>query len=84
MIVDDSAIIRRKIERCNDADEFKVIAVATNGREALDLFKLTRPEVVTMDLTMPEMDGIQCIPICRISTSLFTEYLHPHYVTYTT
>ncbi|HSC67128.1 MAG TPA: response regulator [Cellvibrio sp.] len=61
MIVDDSNIIRRKIERCNDSDKFRVVASATNGKEALELFKSTRPQVVTMDLTMPEMDGITCI-----------------------
>jgi two-component system, chemotaxis family, chemotaxis protein CheY len=61
MIVDDSNIIRRKIERCNDSDKFEVVAVAVNGVEALAMFKLIRPQVVTMDLTMPEMDGIACI-----------------------
>ena len=61
MIVDDSNIIRRKIERCNDSDKFHVVASAANGAEALELFQQTRPQVVTMDLTMPEMDGIACI-----------------------
>lgn len=61
MIVDDSNIIRRKIERCNDSDKFQVVASAANGAEALALFEQQRPKVVTMDLTMPEMDGIACI-----------------------
>lgn len=61
MIVDDSTIIRRKIERCNDSHKFRVVAAAANGAEALQLFKQTHPKVVTMDLTMPEMDGIDCI-----------------------
>jgi len=61
MIVDDSNIIRRKIERCNDSDKFNVVAAAANGAEAIELFKAKRPQVVTMDLTMPEMDGIACI-----------------------
>ena len=34
---------------------------ARNGREAVELFRRTRPDVVTMDLTMPEMDGIDCV-----------------------
>ncbi len=58
MIVDDSNIIRRKIERCNDSEKFHVIAMAANGAEALERFVAVRPQVVTMDLTMPEMDGI--------------------------
>jgi two-component system, chemotaxis family, chemotaxis protein CheY len=61
MVVDDSTIIRRKIERCNDSDKFNVVASATNGAGALELFQKVRPQVVTMDLTMPEMDGIACI-----------------------
>jgi len=61
MIVDDSNIIRRKIERCNDSELFNVVATAANGVEALDFFQKTKPQVVTMDLTMPQMDGIACI-----------------------
>ena len=61
MIVDDSNIIRRKIERCHDSEKFNVVASAANGAQALELFKSLRPQVVTMDLTMPEMDGIACI-----------------------
>lgn len=61
MIVDDSNIIRRKIERCDHSEKFHVVASAANGIEALELFAKTRPQVVTMDLTMPEMDGIACI-----------------------
>lgn len=61
MIVDDSNIIRRKIERGNDTNKFQVVAVAANGIEAIELFVVLRPDVVTMDLTMPEMDGIACI-----------------------
>jgi two-component system chemotaxis response regulator CheY len=61
MIVDDSNIIRRKIERCNNTDQFTVVASAANGAQALELFEERRPQVVTMDLTMPEMDGVACI-----------------------
>lgn len=61
MVVDDSPIIRRTIERCNDSDQFRVVASAANGLQALELFKKTRPQLITMDLTMPEMDGVACI-----------------------
>ena len=50
MIVDDSNIIRRKIERCNDSDKFTVVGSASNGAEALTIFSVTKPKVVTMDL----------------------------------
>ncbi len=62
MVVDDSNIIRRKIERCNaGSNKFEVVATAENGLQAVEVFKDVQPDVVTMDLTMPEMDGIECI-----------------------
>lgn len=61
MVVDDSNIIRNRISRIYNADEFELVAAATNGKEALDLFKIHKPNVVTMDLTMPQMDGLECI-----------------------
>jgi len=61
MIVDDSNIIRRRIERSQQIARLEVVGAACNGREAVDLFRRTQPDVVTMDLTMPEMDGIECV-----------------------
>lgn len=61
MIVDDSNIIRRQIERCGDKEQMQIVAKAENGLEALELYQSRRPDLVTMDLTMPVMDGIQCV-----------------------
>ena len=61
MIVDDSNIMRRRIERSQQFEELRVVGTAANGEEAIELFKKTDPDVVTMDLTMPRMDGIECI-----------------------
>ena len=61
MIVDDSNIMRRRIERSQNFDELELVGTAGNGLEALELFKRTDPDVVTMDITMPQMDGIECI-----------------------
>jgi two-component system, chemotaxis family, chemotaxis protein CheY len=62
MIVDDSNIIRNRIERCNQHTlRFTVVASASNGLEAVELFRATKPDVVTMDLTMPKMNGVECI-----------------------
>jgi len=61
MIVDDSNIMRRRIERSQQFEELQVVGTAANGEEAIELFKKTDPDVVTMDLTMPRMDGIECI-----------------------
>ena len=61
LIVDDSNIMRRRIERSQQFDELQVVGTAGNGLEALEMFRKTDPDVVTMDLTMPQMDGIECI-----------------------
>jgi two-component system, chemotaxis family, chemotaxis protein CheY len=61
LIVDDSSTVRRSIERHILSDRVTEIYQAANGREALELFERYRPEFVTMDLTMPEMDGLTCI-----------------------
>lgn len=61
LIVDDSNVIRRRIERSQQVDRLQVVGLAGNGLEALELFRQTDPDVVTMDITMPQMDGIECV-----------------------
>lgn len=61
MIVDDSNIIRNRIERTLTGSEIDIVATATNGVEALAKFAEHQPDLITMDLTMPEMDGLECI-----------------------
>jgi two-component system chemotaxis response regulator CheY len=61
LIVDDSNIMRRRIERSQQFDELQVVGAASNGVEAIEMFRRTDPDLVTMDLTMPQMDGIECI-----------------------
>jgi two-component system, chemotaxis family, chemotaxis protein CheY len=65
MIVDDSNIIRSKITRTLSKHHMEVVATAANGEDAVQLFTETRPDVVTMDLTMPRMDGLACIRALR-------------------
>ena len=64
LIVDDSNMIRTRISRVVQSGGIKGVVLAglaRNGLEAVRLARTTRPDVVTMDLTMPEMDGIECI-----------------------
>lgn len=61
MICDDSNIIRRKIERELKIDRLQVVSTASNGRLAVEAFRKEPTDVVTMDITMPEMDGIECV-----------------------
>lgn len=65
MIVDDSNIIRSKINRTLSQHNMEVVASASNGEDAVKLFTTHRPDVVTMDLTMPRMDGLECIRALR-------------------
>ena len=60
MIVDDSLIIRNKINR-SLLTQFSKIIRANNGKQALDAVLLERPNIITMDLTMPEMGGVEAI-----------------------
>jgi two-component system chemotaxis response regulator CheY len=61
MIVDDSNVIRRRIERCQQQASLEVVGLASNGVEAVEVFRRMDPDIVTMDITMPQMDGIECV-----------------------
>jgi len=61
LVVDDSNIIRRKISRSCNTESFDIVGTAENGVEAINQFVRLKPQVMTMDLTMPEMDGINCV-----------------------
>lgn len=61
MIVDDSNIIRKRIERTFDKNQLELVAVAVDGADAIEKCKQFSPDVVTMDLTMPNVDGLECI-----------------------
>jgi two-component system chemotaxis response regulator CheY len=61
LIVDDSNIIRRRIERSQRLPRLQVVGTARDGREAVERFIETDPDVVTMDITMPHMNGIECV-----------------------
>jgi len=63
LIVDDSNIIRRALERSLQDFGFTEIHTAQNGRHAMELFEIHQPDVVTMDITMPEMDGLSCVQL---------------------
>jgi two-component system chemotaxis response regulator CheY len=60
LIVDDSNIIRRLIQR-EIGEGNHVIRMAADGVEALKVFDEFHPEIVTMDITMPNMDGLSCV-----------------------
>jgi DNA-binding NarL/FixJ family response regulator len=59
LCADDHPLVRKGIASilANEADT-KLVAEASNGREAVDLFRLHRPDVTLLDLRMPELDGV--------------------------
>lgn len=61
LIVDDSLIIRKKISKILENLGHEVVFDATNGQEAIDAYKNYKPDLVTMDITMPDMDGITAV-----------------------
>lgn len=61
LIVDDSLVVRNAVARCAAASAIHDVARAENGEEAIALFDALRPELVTMDLTMPKLDGLAAI-----------------------
>jgi len=64
LIVDDSSFIRRRMAEILSASEgIEVIGSASNGKEAINLVEKIRPDVVTMDIEMPVMDGITAVRI---------------------
>ena len=58
MIVDDSSIIRQLIQNYLKTYNIEVVGKAADGKTALEMFRKIDPDIVTMDITMPEMDGI--------------------------
>lgn len=61
MIVDDSHMARTVLKDLLERNGYSVIAEATNGREAVEIFHDNFPDLITLDITMPEMDGVECL-----------------------
>src|SRR5690349_16567004 len=59
LVVDDSALMRRVITGLLEQDPaIRVVGTARNGREAIELVQELRPDIITMDVRMPVMDGL--------------------------
>ena len=61
LIVDDAAFMRMMIKDIMTKNGYEVVGEAANGAEAVAKYKELQPDVVTMDITMPEVDGIQAL-----------------------
>ncbi|AGK55396.1 response regulator [Bacillus sp. 1NLA3E] len=65
LIVDDAAFMRMMLKDILKKNEIEVIGEAVNGTEALEKYIELQPDVVTMDITMPEKDGITAVKEIR-------------------
>ena len=64
VVCDDVPELRRLLrEVLEEGDEMRVVGEASNGREALEVIERLQPDVVVLDLSMPELDGLEAIPI---------------------
>jgi two-component system chemotaxis response regulator CheY len=65
LITDDALFMRTTLKNMLTKNGYEVVGEAANGREAVELYEQIRPDVVTMDITMPEMDGITAVKEIR-------------------
>jgi len=61
LVVDDSLIIRKKVTKLVEKLGHEVLYGAKNGQDAIDSYNSNKPDLVTMDITMPDMDGITAV-----------------------
>ncbi|MFD1018292.1 response regulator [Thalassobacillus hwangdonensis] len=61
LVVDDAKFMRMTLKNILTNGEHDVIGEASNGKEAVELYKELAPDLVTMDITMPEMNGMDAL-----------------------
>ena len=61
LLVDDTTFMRRMLREILGKEGYEIAGEARNGREAVEQFQAVRPDLVIMDITMPEMDGIAAV-----------------------
>lgn len=66
LIVDDAAFMRMTIKKMLEAHGHSMIGEAENGIEAIEQFAELKPDVVILDITMPEMNGIEALKRIKI------------------
>lgn len=66
LLVDDALMMRVLLREILEAGGYEVIAEATDGKEAMELYRTHRPDVVTMDIVMPIQGGIETVRALRI------------------
>lgn len=61
MIVDDAAFMRVTIKKMLEEHDYEIVGEAEDGLKAVELYPKVKPDIVTMDITMPNMTGIEAL-----------------------
>ncbi|NLK98559.1 response regulator [Defluviitalea saccharophila] len=68
LVVDDAIFMRTVLKKMLSEEGFEVVGEAGNGLDAIQMAEKLKPDIVTLDITMPEMDGIRAVPeILKVS-----------------
>ena len=65
LVVDDAAFMRMMIKNILTEGGFEVVGEAENGSQAVEMYRELKPDLTTMDITMPEMDGLAALKEIR-------------------
>ncbi len=65
LIVDDAVFMRTILKEILEKNNFQVVGEAENGKQSISMYRELKPDLVIMDITMPEMDGIEATSIIK-------------------
>ena len=86
LICDDQAVVREGVAAIIGSDpEIENISTASSGSEAIEIIKMNPPDIVLMDLNMPEMNGIQATKLLKqlyptLPVLILTTYAHDEWI----
>lgn len=61
LIVDDSSFVQKQIQAFLESHQFEVCGIAKNGEEGVEMYRSLKPDIVTLDITMPLKSGKDCL-----------------------
>lgn len=65
LIVDDTSFMRKLLGDIISKSGFEIVGEGGNGQEGFDLYKKLKPDIVTLDITMPDVTGLECVKMIR-------------------
>lgn len=65
LIVDDASFMRKLLGDIISKSGFEIVGEGGNGQEGFDLYKKLKPDIVTLDITMPDVTGLECVKMIR-------------------